>query len=1254
MYGSLITTLEVNLDKLDKGFDEALKRARKYRAEIDKLTKVEISGGMAGTAGARAAVGGTTRQGVQAARQIQQDQRDTIRLRQMYQKDEVRQEQQNTRDRLRDAARRKRDQTEQRRDDQDHIRQRLAILNQGSKDFEASEKRRAAAVKSAMQEVYGRGGSEGDQRRIQNESVKQARSLRSEFDASGGSVRRLGGFIDRFGRASLKGLQEDAKRVRQAFSLIFPATALAGVATFIKAGIDLNRVYETQKTSIAEILALNTRLVDSRGKDISQAKEIKENYAEAADLIKKVREESFRTVLTAPQLIQAFQQTFAFGLRAKEPVKPERLVPLIGRIANLATALGAQGERELGFETRALMTGQMVQRSRIGRALGLTPEEIKNARATGDIIDFLNRRLAAGQPYVDNYRKSFAGLMTTLVSKGQEFIRLSFQETFQKITKGAGDLNKYLTPERIKKWADNLSSGLVTAYDALDHFVKSDAFKNLFSLFKFMFAHADVFLTIFAGFKAMQVTAATRQVFKNLGGQLLLEGGKKAAPKAITIAKEANEVAAGAGFFAGLKFIGQKFAGKAGVALASTGAVALQAVPLAAGVAGIATLGTLSRQTGAAQQQERQTLQEMREQARTRPRARLAQQLNAARANRRRREGELEEATRQFDFMGSPERMPVSIGGGAPVMRSLESFRQQALLARRQETALEKAAGRQEGGPEGETRHVRMIRDNNKINDLLKQQIALDKILGRRKKDDVDALHAALSAEILNAKKIFTNKNFYQKATHALYEQYHNKRLVLEDDDKIAVIQTQGEIAENRGKTIQKLLLDDKEYRAEKLKLLHQDSISEAEFQKLTQSHTAKTNREIIKQRQDAFTSLKQLQLREVDLVRDTADKRKNILREILDAERNYAKEQRQFIKERRDAEHSLTEALRSEKEARQNLEFGGATRQERDAFRKFASTQREGTRSIISGGVDRETLNQYVAHDPTIQEQLEKRFSRETRQQYPDLAGGDRLLLTTQKVTDEIRSLSDMIVGPDGLNKVIERLKELGVNLTPDQRRDLAGFGARATMARQTREGVEEARTAEGEQRAATDATRAVTDAQDHLKEVNQRAAEAAQAYTERQTKLQEELSNASREYQRALIDLAKESHNVAEAFRGIGGGRPAAIDAAFSMPAFSRLGRGSSKFVGVGLPRGIAGPPTPLELMPDRFQMEHPAVAVQRYSEAHGSAVAAAGHGGAGGHAVVHNHHYDLGKLQIGHDTKETLDRLGKQLQRDSRRTP
>lgn len=163
-------------------------------------------------------------------------------------------------------------------------------------------------------------------------------------------------------------------------------------------GVRLNKQIQDQTLGISALITANTRLVN--GSD-DLALRFKLAKKEASDLIQYIRKMAIDTPATFQELTALTQQALgpalgsgkAMGKNLEEQLK--NTVGFATKMSNFAASIGMEMFK-VNEEIRSIMTGNISQDSIIAKMLGITNEDVKNAKKTTDgLIDYLNEKFSS-------------------------------------------------------------------------------------------------------------------------------------------------------------------------------------------------------------------------------------------------------------------------------------------------------------------------------------------------------------------------------------------------------------------------------------------------------------------------------------------------------------------------------------------------------------------------------------------------------------------------------------------------------------------------------------------------------------------------------------------------------------------------------------------------------------------------------------------------------------------------------------------
>jgi hypothetical protein len=215
-------------------------------------------------------------------------------------------------------------------------------------------------------------------------------------------------------KARLSDTDNQANRVaftfRRLFGILAAFTiarqAVAAFAGSVRSLVDASAQIETTALGIASVLVSVADIRDASGAAVDAVKGLAIAQGEARRQTQLLRKDALATTATFEELVEAFQVGLAPGLRSGLDVDQIRV--FTRQISLAAAAIGLE-QRQLAEEIRSILGGTISTRNtRIATALGITNDEIRQARQTGTLFEFLQERFkgfdAAGAQAADTFR----------------------------------------------------------------------------------------------------------------------------------------------------------------------------------------------------------------------------------------------------------------------------------------------------------------------------------------------------------------------------------------------------------------------------------------------------------------------------------------------------------------------------------------------------------------------------------------------------------------------------------------------------------------------------------------------------------------------------------------------------------------------------------------------------------------------------------------------------------------------------------
>lgn len=168
--------------------------------------------------------------------------------------------------------------------------------------------------------------------------------------------------------------------------------AADGIRTFVGALVDFNAQIEQAELGVATLFtALGT--INDNGRTLQGVEALNAAQGIARNQLQQLRLESLRTNASFVQLAETFQVGLAPGLQAGLDIDQVRRFTT--QISQAAAAIGVE-QNQLAEEIRSVLAGTISARTtRLATALGITNEDIRQARDTGTLFQFLQDRFEA-------------------------------------------------------------------------------------------------------------------------------------------------------------------------------------------------------------------------------------------------------------------------------------------------------------------------------------------------------------------------------------------------------------------------------------------------------------------------------------------------------------------------------------------------------------------------------------------------------------------------------------------------------------------------------------------------------------------------------------------------------------------------------------------------------------------------------------------------------------------------------------------
>lgn len=996
-----------------------------------------------------------------------------------------------------------------------------------------------------------------------------------EIAKAGTFADKLGKRLDEMGKGSLKRLGEGFTNMVNTLKFLTIGGA-AGIFTgFIAAGIQMNRQFMQQRMTMATILGISDKIVDGRGKEVDSATALNLNLKEAEKLYGRIRKEAAGSILTGQELFTSVSANFGLGRRAG--LSSDQIIQVTKLITQLAKTQGIEGEGMLAQETRALFTGEGLESATVARMLGINKKsQIQGAQDSGKFFEFIENKLKHGLPAIEAYSKSFDAFRTTLLTAFQDLTRISFEKVFEKITVRLGKFTEMITQAKVEAWADRISDALVGAYDAIEKFAKSEGWKTIQDVMRFLVDNAKTLLLVFGAMKGMGVLAGAGAGLRAMTAPTALLGGTGTGAMlgGLGTALSTVVVPAVAGIIIGMftvlaaKFAAFQFGGgkqneaNASRALAESRMRTPEGLRLAAakgavreaeiahgkataGIGGIdpsITGAELERARGNLASTEKSIL-EPRQQATFADK--IAKQLGIKgggakllagmrerdfddglrRESRRKGEVDLERRKKlneeRIDFaqhmakLSDDKIRQARADAEAEKLQLEKNFKDTAMSAERR-AALIKAIDAKL------VRDVQIIREEEAL-EVAKRYATMT---GNSRK----MLDLEYRDTLLNIKKMHVAKEDEVQLRLAAEFEYQTKLRDFRSQEKLDRQQFVAEVTDNE--VLQIINAANRAYKDRKNvleKTVQDETQRNKEIAAMRQMVFAQADRKVIEKRNELFRKALDLNKESQEFENKTHKARLQMEKEVLDAQKRLAKETRDLMRERIQAEKELKRAqedrLKKMREIGTGADMvGGMVRMGGPRGVVINPLNRAAEAGLGLRGVDQalsgEAEKLFASEE--LQSQLTDKFRKQT--------GNEQL--AQAMAAQQVRELSGMAGQAGGTQNILGKLGELGIKTGGRFQESLQQIEGRGIEVANTRAGIERQTGMTELERERQDINNSIEEAQRRMADLDERQAEVLQSYKDTIVNLHDQFDLQVKETASSLANLAQQANEVANAF--------------------------------------------------------------------------------------------------------------------------
>lgn len=211
-----------------------------------------------------------------------------------------------------------------------------------------------------------------------------------------------------------------------AFTLLRTVTRF--FSDMVRGAVSFNAAIEQSVLGIASLFTAVGSVRDATGEAVGASHALALAQRESSRQINLLRKNALATVATFQELRDTFQVAIAPGVDAGLGIDQIRKFSI--QISQAAAAIGLQ-QNQLAEEIRSILAGTIQLRTtRIAAALGITNEDIRQAKELGVLAEFLDDRFGAFTTAGEEALKLFNAVLARVRDAVQEMLRLGSADFF--------------------------------------------------------------------------------------------------------------------------------------------------------------------------------------------------------------------------------------------------------------------------------------------------------------------------------------------------------------------------------------------------------------------------------------------------------------------------------------------------------------------------------------------------------------------------------------------------------------------------------------------------------------------------------------------------------------------------------------------------------------------------------------------------------------------------------------------------------
>jgi hypothetical protein len=217
-------------------------------------------------------------------------------------------------------------------------------------------------------------------------------------------------------------------------------TVVRGFNQMISGAVRFNAAIETNRVGLAGLITAAGNVRDLQGGRLSLEEQLGRAQNIAIGQMKKLQAQALETAASYEEVSTAFTQAVAPGISAGLTLDEIRNVTV--QISQAATGLGV-AQNQLAEEIRSLFQGTINPRNtRIATALGITSQDIRRAKETGQLFEFISGRFAAISATGKRLMNTFTGQLSNAADAFSQLLATSSRPLFEQLKSGLLDIQK--------------------------------------------------------------------------------------------------------------------------------------------------------------------------------------------------------------------------------------------------------------------------------------------------------------------------------------------------------------------------------------------------------------------------------------------------------------------------------------------------------------------------------------------------------------------------------------------------------------------------------------------------------------------------------------------------------------------------------------------------------------------------------------------------------------------------------------------